>query len=313
MRLSLEALQALDAIATEGSFAKAAELLHKVPSALTYTMQKLESDLDVSIFDRSGKRAVLTPIGVALLEQGRELLRQADGVERRIKRLGQGWETTLTVAYDGLVPFEWMLPMIRLFDAQQSGTRLKFVEETLGGVWEALIDRRADLAVGASGETPTGFGLLARDWISIEGFVFAVAPSHVLADAKEPLPLSELAKHRVVVVSDTSRRLEGRTIGVQPAQDTLSVPTLAAKVAAQVAGLGVGHVPLHLAAAHIREGRLLIKKVEEQRTSGTLKIAWRSGEDGKALAWIRDHMLAARTLNSIEPSVEKEALAGGSG
>ena len=291
MRLSLEALQALDAIATEGSFAKAAEVLHKVPSALTYTMQKLESDLDVGIFDRSGKRAVLTPIGVALLEQGRELLRQADGVERRIKRLGQGWETTLTIAFDGIVPFDWMLPLISEFDALQCGTRLKFVEETLGGVWEALIDRRADLAVGAAGDMPSGFGLVTRDWMQIEGFAFAVAPTHPLASAVEPLPLATIAKHRVVVVSDTSRRLEGRTIGVQPAQDTLTVPTLAAKVAAQVAGLGVGHVPTHLAAQHIREGRLLVKKVEEERSSGTLIIAWRSGEDGKSLTWFLDRLL----------------------
>lgn len=294
MRLSLEALQALDAIATEGSFAKAAEVLHKVPSALTYTMQKLESDLDVSIFDRSGKRAVLTPIGIALLEQSRELLRQADGVERRIKRLGQGWETTLTIAYDGVVPFEWMLSTIREFDALQSGTRLKFIEETLDGVWEALIDRRAQLLIGAAGDAPIGHGLLARDWTEIEGFVFAVAPSHPLAALEEPLRMAQIAKHRAVVVSDSSRRLEGRTIGVLPAQDTLSVPNLAAKVAAQVAGLGVGHVPAHLAAEHIRAGRLLVKQVESERSGGLLKVAWRSGEDGKALSWIRDHILATR-------------------
>lgn len=296
MRLSLDALQALDAIAREGSFAKAAEVLHKVPSALTYTMQKLESDLDVAIFDRSGKRAVLTPIGTALLEQGRELLRQADGVERRIKRLGEGWEATLTIAYDGVVPFEWMLPLIRDFDAIGCGTRLKFVEETLDGVWEALIDRRADLAVGASGETPPSLGLLTRDWIALGAFVFAVAPTHPLASATEPIPLAELSKHRLVVVSDSSRRLEGRTIGVQPAQDTLGVPTLAAKVAAQVAGLGAGHVPLHLAAEHIREGRLIVKQIEEPRTGGTLKLAWRGGEDGKALSWFRDRLLGAHDL-----------------
>lgn len=294
MRLSLEALQALDAIATEGSFAKAAEVLHKVPSALTYTMQKLESDLDVGIFDRSGKRAVLTPIGVALLEQGRELLRQADGVERRIKRLGQGWETTLTIAYDGVVPFEWLLPTIREFDELQCGTRLKFIEETLDGVWEALIDHRAQLAIGAAGDPPIGHGLLARDWSEIEGFVFAVAPGHPLAALDEPLRMAQIAKYRAVVVSDSSRRLEGRTIGVLPAQDTLSVPTLAAKVAAQVAGLGVGHVPMHLAAEHIRAGRLLVKQVESERSGGLLKVAWRSGEDGKALSWIRDHILGTR-------------------
>ena len=294
MRLSLEALQALDAIATEGSFAKAAEVLHKVPSALTYTMQKLESDLDVGIFDRGGKRAVLTPIGVALLEQGRELLRQADGVERRIKRLGQGWETTLTIAYDGVVPFECMLSTIHEFDALQCGTRLKFIEETLDGVWEALIDRRAQLVIGAAGDPPIGHGLLARDWTEIEGFVFAVAPNHPLAALEEPLRMAQIAKYRAVVVSDSSRRLEGRTIGVLPAQDTLSVPNLNAKIAAQVAGLGVGHVPAHLAAEHIRSGRLLVRQVEAERSDGVLKVAWRSGEDGKALSWIRDHILATR-------------------
>ena len=293
MRLSLEALQALDAIATEGSFAKAAEVLHKVPSALTYTMQKLESDLDVAIFDRSGKRAVLTPIGQALLEQGRELLRQADGVERRIKRLGQGWEATLNVAYDGVVPFDWMLPVVREFDTLHCGTRLKFSEETLGGVWEALIDRRADLVVGASGDMPSGYGLLSRDWIQLESFVFAVAPNHPLATRPEPLSLAEIAKHRVVVVSDSSRRLEGRTVGVQPAQDTLGVPSLSAKVAAQVAGLGAGRLPLHLAAEHIRAGRLVVKTVESEHSASTLKIAWRSGEDGRALAWLRDRLLSA--------------------
>jgi len=293
VRLSLEALQALDAIATEGSFAKAAEVLHKVPSALTYTMQKLESDLDVGIFDRSGKRAVLTPIGLALLEQGRELLRQADGVERRIKRLGQGWEARLTIAYDGVVPFEWLLPIIREFDALHCGTRLKFVEETLGGVWEALIDRRADLAIGATGDAPSGHGLLSKEWMAFESFVFAVAPDHPLASAPEPLSLAQIARHRMVVVSDSSRRLEGRTIGVQPAQDTLGVSSLKAKVAAQVAGLGVGHVPPHLAATWIRDGRLIVKQVEAERPSDVSRMAWRSGEDGRALAWFRDRLLAA--------------------
>lgn len=313
MRLSLDALLALDAIATEGSFAKAAEVLHKVPSALTYTMQKLESDLDVAIFDRSGKRAVLTPIGTALLEQGRELLRQADGVERRIKRLGQGWETQLTIACDGVVPFEWMLPLIRDFDALGCGTRLKFIDETLGGVWEALIDRRADLAIGAAGDVPSGYGLLARDWMQIEGFVFAVAPTHPLAALPEPLLLTEIAKHRVVVVSDSSRRLEGRTIGVQPAQDTLAVPTLRAKVAAQVAGLGAGHVPPHLAAEDIRAGRLVVKQVESERSIGTLKVAWRSGEDGKALSWFRDRVLSVgRAAGAVQewPALNETTAAG---
>ena len=45
MKLSLDALRTLEAIAEYGSFAGAANALHRVPSALTYTIQKLEADL----------------------------------------------------------------------------------------------------------------------------------------------------------------------------------------------------------------------------------------------------------------------------
>ena len=57
MKLSLDGLLVLDAIARKGSFAAAAEELHRVPSAITYTVQKLEQDLGVTLFDRSGHRA----------------------------------------------------------------------------------------------------------------------------------------------------------------------------------------------------------------------------------------------------------------
>ncbi|WP_230369313.1 LysR family transcriptional regulator [Paludibacterium denitrificans] len=61
MKLSPDALLVLDAIARNGSFSAAAEELHRVPSTITYTIQKLEQDLDIAIFDRSGHRARLTP------------------------------------------------------------------------------------------------------------------------------------------------------------------------------------------------------------------------------------------------------------
>lgn len=293
MRLTLDALLALDAIATEGSFAKAAEALHKVPSALTYTMQKLESDLDVQLFDRSGKRAVLTPIGRMLLEQGRDLLRQAEGVERRIKRLGEGWEPQLSIAVDNVVPMQWLFPIIREFDALGCTTRLKLTQEILGGGWDALIDRRADLAIGVPGEPPSGFGLVSREWIQIEAFVFVMAPEHPLAALPEPLRSSDIARHRAVVVSDSSRRIEARTVNLQPAQETLHVPNLEAKIAAQLAGLGVGFVPSHLAAEHLRAGRLVSREVEGGSSASVLRVAWRAAEDGRALAWFRDRILSA--------------------
>ena len=84
MRLTLDALAVLEAIDRQGSFAAAAEELHRVPSAITYAVQKLEQDLDVLIFDRRGHRALLTDTGRELLREGRHLLQAAAELESRV-------------------------------------------------------------------------------------------------------------------------------------------------------------------------------------------------------------------------------------
>jgi len=66
-----ELLVLVDAIARHGSFAKAARELGKVPSAVTYSIRKLEDGLDVLLFDRSGPRALLTPAGEGAVTGGR--------------------------------------------------------------------------------------------------------------------------------------------------------------------------------------------------------------------------------------------------
>ena len=113
MRLSLDALATLDAIARKGSFAAAAEELHRVPSPVTYVVQKLEQDLGLPIFDRSGHRAKLTPEGTELLREGRHLLRAAGELEERMQRLARGWESELAITADEIIPIERMFPWSR--------------------------------------------------------------------------------------------------------------------------------------------------------------------------------------------------------
>ncbi len=102
--LTLEALRVMDAIDRRGSFAAAADELGRVPSALSYTMQKLEEELDVVLFDRSGHRTKFTNVGRMLLERGRVLLEAADKLTTDAEALARGWETHLTLVTEALVP-----------------------------------------------------------------------------------------------------------------------------------------------------------------------------------------------------------------
>ncbi|UXY16892.1 LysR family transcriptional regulator [Chitiniphilus purpureus] len=284
LRLNLEALEILDAIVRKGSFAAAADEVHRVPSAVTYMVKKLEDELGVQLFDRSGHRAKLTAAGQTLLDEGRHLLRAAGDLECRVKRVATGWETTLNIALDGLLPMELLYPMVRDFDRLNSGTRLRFSREVLAGMWDALLDHRADLAIGVSGEGPHGGGYAARALGEV-AFVFAVAPGHPLADAAEPLPASLLQQHRVVAMADTSRTLLPRTVGILSGQEILTVPDIQAKLSAQIAGLGCGYLPRCLAMPYVEAGSLVEKRVEEHKAPAVMYAAWRTTGLGRALKW----------------------------
>src|SRR4029078_10885130 len=82
MRLSLDALAVLDAIDRRGSFAAAALELDHVPSAITYTVRRMEEDLDLLLFDRRGHRAQFTPAGRRLPAGAPILFAAAGGNER---------------------------------------------------------------------------------------------------------------------------------------------------------------------------------------------------------------------------------------
>ncbi len=283
-RLTLEALAVLDAIDRRGSFAQAADELHRVPSALTYTIQKLEDDLGVKVFDRSGHRAKLTPAGLELLKEGRHLLRIAADLESRVKRVATGWETELVVAVDAIISIAALYPIVARFYRNDCGTRLRLLSETLGGTWDALAGGRADLVIGASGDAPTGGGF-ANQPLGAMRFVFVVAPGHPLAALPEPLSASDILAHRAVAVADSARNLPPRTTGLLSGQDVLTVPTMQAKLDAHRMGLGVGYLPETLARSEAEAGRLLIREVSESKAELTVLVAWRTANRGRALAW----------------------------
>ncbi|HZZ91678.1 MAG TPA: LysR family transcriptional regulator [Usitatibacter sp.] len=284
MRLSLEALEVLDAIDRRGSFAAAADELHRVPSAITYSVRQLEDSLGVELFDRRGNRAILTSAGRELLGEGRRLLRAAADLECRVQQVARGWESELRIALDTIIPAAKLLPLVGEFIAEQAGTRLRIAHEVLGGTWDALASGRADLAIGAAGAPPAGRTYAVHALGRIE-MRFVAAPSHPIVQEARPLTDAAIQRHRAVSVGDSSRLLAPRTLGLISGQDTLTVPSMEAKAAAHVAGLGVGFLPRQIAEREAAAARLAILEVAADPPPMDIYFAWRAGQEGRALEW----------------------------
>lgn len=299
MKISLELLQTLDAIDRHGSLSAAASAMHRVPSALSHAVAKLEDDLGVPLFDRHGRKTTLNEAGRALLDDGRHLLRAAEEIERRVQRIATGWEAELRIAIDTIIPVERLFPTLERFYAAGHSTRLRLTSEVLGGTWDALATGRADLAVGAPGDMPARSGIATRLLGAHSRSLFAVSPKHPLAAWEGAIPNSELLRHRAVVVADTSRELDARSIGLLEGQQVLHVPDIRAKLAAQAAGLGIGHLPAWLAEPEVAAGRLVLKTVADPRPALPLHLAWRTREAGKALKWFLDELAAPALIAEL--------------
>ncbi len=289
LRLSLEALQIVDAIDRRGSFSAAGKELHRVPSTISYTVGKLEDDLGVQVFERNGPRVELTRAGRELLKEGRYLLKAAQDLEHRVRRVASGWETELAIGHDSMFSSLAFDTDIRAFYGVAQQTRLRIVREALSGTWEALLDRRVDLVVGAPGDGPAGGGYVSQPIGSLR-WVFAVAPDHPLATLPGPLGRNDLQHYRAIVMADSARQMAPRTVGLLLGQDTLTVPDMTSKLQYQLAGLGFGFLPEPCARVAIAAGLLVEKAVEEPKPDETFYLAWRTGEGGAALNWWLERM-----------------------
>ena len=298
--LSLDALRALDAIDRKGSFAAAAEALYKVPSALSYTIAKLESDLGVALFDRSKQRAQLTPAGQLLLEQGRTLLHAANQLQNAVKQLDTGWETQLTIAKDSIVPNAPLLDVIGQFLQLDKITQVLVTEEVMAGAWEALQTGRADIAVGVSGDLPKGqFNLLPLGEVE---FVFAVAPHHQLAALDRIVGIEDVQQFAAIVVADSALDAPKRSSGLFDTRQRVIVSNMQAKIDAQKQGLGIGFVPRHLISEELARGELVAKASSIPRDKLPLYMACQKHSQGQALSWFSQQLAAVSWQQVFQPT-----------
>jgi molybdate transport repressor ModE-like protein len=298
--LTPDALALLQAVADSGSFAAAARQLGLVPSAVTYRVRQIEDALDVLLFDRSSRQAKLTAAGTELLRSGERLLQEIDAVANRVKRVATGWEAQLTIAVDTVLANATVMELAEAFFALAPTTRLRILDEAMSGTLEALVYGQADLALGLPLEPGNTADVHSRG-LGDMPFVFAVAPHHPLAAATEPLKDEELQRHRQVAVADSTPRGNGMTRGILAGQDVFTVPTMRAKLNAQLRGLGGGFLPEPMVRPYADTGRLVVKQVERPSRIVHLSYAWRApkGEVGRGLQWWLQQLESPATRTAL--------------
>ncbi|EGR1565987.1 LysR family transcriptional regulator [Vibrio parahaemolyticus] len=279
--ITLEALHILDAIDRRDSFAAAANELDRAPSSLSYQIQKLEQDLDINIFDRSGHKALFTEAGKLILERGRAILQASEKLVNDATLLANGWELDITVAFDGIIPISNFFQMVDAL-AEVSSTRIRLQEEILAGSWESLNTGRADLLVCPSLDTLPQE--VKAEKIGKMSMIWVAATEHYVHKRSGEFDDSAREKYRIIAIADTAREQPALSINIIQKQPRLTVTNFTAKVEALTAGLGIGTLPRQIALPLIEKGVLKqIEGTEEQPMD--IILAWRRNTMGEAKSW----------------------------
>ena len=283
--ITIEALEAIDAIERRGSFASAAEELGKATSALSYVVQKLEEQLDVTLFSREGRRSVLTPAGRVVLEDGRTILGAVARLADKSREVSTGWEPRLTISVGAPCDYPSFFRAVRHFVDQYPSVELDISEHILNGGWEMLERDRVDLIVNVPGPIPKNKGYRSVDLGKNDLALVAARDHPIVKFAAEGEKLeAALRSCRRVVAHDTTQSSIATSAGLVSDSDALYVQTMDQKVEAQLAGLGIGHLPRHRIQPYLDSGQLVELSSKQSLKNESIFMVWKLANKGKALA-----------------------------
>lgn len=234
-------------LAEELHFGHAAQRLHMTQPPLTQAIAGLERLLGVRLFDRTKRSVRLTPTGVALVPEVRELLARAQALPAKAHAAEAGEIGRLKLAFVSTVGFDLLPRWVTGFRQRWPQVALELIEAT-GDVqldWLARGEVDAGLMLHAPGFFPPD---LARWRASTEPLVLALPDTHPLAGVKRPgmsavldEPLVMFPRRILPSVHDGIFALyhaAGRSPRV--AQEAIQMQTIVNLVSA---GLGVAWVP----------------------------------------------------------------------
>ena len=289
------ALEVVDAVARNGSFSAAAQELHRVPSAVSYTVRQLETWLAVPLFERQHREVVLTPAGEHFVREGRSVIKKMLATRRQCQQLANGWRGQLSIAVDCIVKPQRTRQLVKDFYRHFPDMELIISYEVFNGVWDALADGRVDVAIGATQAIPVG-GRFAFQDMGALNWRCVVSPDHPLA-ASTDLNEEALRAWPSLVLEDTSRALPRRMTWTLDNQRRLVVPEWETGMDCLQAGLCVGMVPGHLARPLLDKGALVELSLPQPFPESPCCVSWSEQRASPALEWLLAYLGDAETLN----------------
>ena len=272
--MNLTDLKYILAVARERNFRRAAEKCFVTQPALSISIQKLEAELGVQIFERSKTDIALTPMGVRIVEQAQRVLDEAD----KIKELAKAGQNPLVgalrlgVIYTiGPYLLPDLIPALRKLAPEMP---LEVEENTTANLEQRLRQGALDAIIIA---LPFGDSSIVTSALYDEPFDVVVPTTHEWASRKE-IKAKELSTERVLLldsghcfsnqVAEACPKLSGRG-DTQPGNSLETIRNMV------TSGLGITVLPSSATGDNYRNKLVKVIPFAKPAPSRRVALAWR--------------------------------------
>lgn len=168
-------------VAEELHFSRAAERLHMAQPPLSQQIRELERELGMRLFERTTRRVTLTEAGRMLQVEGRRLVRDADGLTRRMNGLRLGEAGVLRLAFVDSASYSVMPKLVRSHRSRWPMMTYELTSMSSDQQHAALAAGQIDVGIArTAGPSATMRSVTVLN----EPLMVAVGPDHRLARQK---------------------------------------------------------------------------------------------------------------------------------
>ncbi|EIQ2298151.1 HTH-type transcriptional activator AllS [Shigella flexneri] len=278
-----ETLRTFIAVAETGSFSKAAERLCKTTATISYRIKLLEENTGVALFFRTTRSVTLTAAGEHLLSQARDWLSWLESMPSELQQVNDGVERQVNIVINNLLynP-QAVAQLLAWLNERYPFTQFHISRQIYMGVWDSLLYEGFSLAIGVTG-TEALANTFSLDPLGSVQWRFVMAADHPLANFEEPLTEAQLRRFPAVNIEDSAGTLTKRVAWRLPGQKEIIVPDMETKIAAHLAGVGIGFLPKSLCQSMIDNQQLVSRVIPTMRPPSPLSLAWRKFGSCKAV------------------------------
>ena len=241
--MELHQFRYMIAVAEEGTFSKAALKCHIAQPSLSSQIIKLEEELGERLFHRTKRKAVLTPVGQAFLEQARKILNDVRVAYQEVMEFGNLERGTVRVGVLPTITPYFFTEVITEFTQKFPHVELVIIEDTTNNLVQAVESGSLELAIIAE---PVPSKLLLAQKLLTEALLVTF-PADYPAQATDFIHAKELENARFILMREEhclgQQSLEACYRGkIRPnvVFETVQIETIIALVDA---GIGISLIP----------------------------------------------------------------------